>query len=414
MLTLSKKYENLFKRPYATEGSELAEVDTFILTGGRFSAKSFTTSLAVSTWTRDFDFKTLYTRYTMTSAKDSVIPEFIDNLEILNTQHEFTAKIDRVEHETGGEVVFKGIKTSSGNQTANLKSLKGFNVFVLDEAEESQSKKEFQKISLSIRHNERPNIKILILNPTTREHWIYQEYFEGRNVSGGFNGIKDNVCYIHTSYLDCIEHVPENIIQEFERIKINNPKEYNHIVLGGWLEKAEGVIFENWEEGEFDKSLPNVFGQDYGFAVEGDPTTLVDVAVCKRKKEIYVRECLYKNNLSTDEIAVFNKQHAKHKLIVGDCAEPRLISELKKKRNNIIGCIKGPDSIRSGIKSMQSYKIIVDPDSHNIKKELNNYIWNDKKSDTPVDEYNHAIDAIRYAFTYLTKPQRRGYDYSQN
>ena len=63
---------------------------------------------------------------------------------------------------------------------------------------------------------------------------------------------------------------------------------------------------------------------------------------------------------------------------------------------------------------MQSYKIIVDPNSHNIKKELNNYIWNDKKSDTPVDDYNHAIDAIRYAFTYLTKPQRRGYDYSQN
>ena len=61
---------------------------------------------------------------------------------------------------------------------------------------------------------------------------------------------------------------------------------------------------------------------------------------------------------------------------------------------------KGPDSVRAGIKLMQDFTIFVHHDSHNIIKEFNNYVWNDKKSNTPVDNYNHIIDAIRYVVFY--------------
>ena len=53
---------------------------------------------------------------------------------------------------------------------------------------------------------------------------------------------------------------------------------------------------------------------------------------------------------------------------------------------------------------MQDYEIIVTPRSHNIKKELNNYAWSDKKSNTPLSNgYDHMIDGIRYAFSDLVE-----------
>jgi phage terminase large subunit len=392
-LELSEKYEPLFKRAY-----EDNEIDTFILTGGRFSAKSFTTSIAAGIFLKDFDYKILYTRYTMTAAKDSIIPEFLGGLEALNIAHEFNVNIDRITHNSGGEVVFKGMKTSSGNQTAALKSLKGFNCLIVDEAEEMPSQKDFEKIQLSIRHPSKPNISILILNPATKEHWIHKKYFEDKGISGGFNGVKHNVCYIHTSYLDCLEHVPNNILLEFNRMKKVRPKEYNNVVLGGWLDKAEGVVYSDWIDGEFDTSLPYVYGLDFGFSP--DPTAMVKVAVDKKNKLVYVQEEIHKLELSTNDIEKIVKDRvgSKNDLVVADCAEKRLINDLRNTGINITKCKKGAGSIKKGIKDLLSYKIIVCSNSINLRKELNNYVWNDKKAGVPVDDFNHLLDALRYGF----------------
>ena len=170
----------------------------------------------------------------------------------------------------------------------------------------------------------------MILNPATKEHWIYKRFFEKAGVKDGLTGIKDNVTYIHTTYLNNIENLDESYINELEFIKENNPKKYNHVVLGGWLDKAEGVVFDNWEYGKFNPdNLQTSFGQDFGFSI--DPTTLVEVAIDKKKKTIYVKEHLYKPKLTTTQIAEINLSKAEKKLIVGDSAEPRLINEIRSK-----------------------------------------------------------------------------------
>jgi phage terminase large subunit len=400
-LELSDKYQPLFKRAY-----EDNEIDTFILTGGRFSAKSFTTSIAAGIFLKDFDYKILYTRYTMTAAKDSIIPEFLGGLEALNIDSEFEVNIDRIKHKTGGEVVFKGMKTSSGNQTAALKSLKGFNCLIVDEAEEMPSQKDFEKIQLSIRHPDKPNISILILNPSTKEHWIYQKYFEEEGIIGGFNGIKDNVCYIHTSYLDCLDHVPKNILNEFNKLNINKPKVYNNVVMGGWLDKAEGVVYPDWTDGKFDDSLPYVYGLDFGFSP--DPTAMVKIALNNKTKTIYIEEKLYQTELSTYDIEERLKdiREKNGDLVIADCAEKRLISDLRGKGINIKRCKKGAGSIKKGIKDIQSYNIVVCGESKNLRIELNNYAWNDRKAGVPIDNFNHLMDAFRYGFDKLNTKQR--------
>ena len=49
---------------------------------------------------------------------------------------------------------------------------------------------------------------------------------------------------------------------------------------------------------------------------------------------------------------------------------------------------------------MQDYEIIVEQNSHNIAKELNNYVYLDKGSKLYVDNWNHSIDGIRYNVVY--------------
>ena len=172
----------------------------------------------------------------------------------------------------------------------------------------------------------------------------------------------------------------------------------------GQRANREGAIFTNWEVGQFDTSLPYCYGQDYGFSV--DPTTLVKVAVDNKNMKMYVDECFYSRNaMSTDDIYLANKAHIQHysDLIIADSAEPRLIDELKRKGLNIRPCEKGAGSVTAGISLMQNYQIVITERSNNIRKELSNYCWNDKKAGIPIDDYNHLIDPIRYALQSMTR-----------
>lgn len=385
-MIFNEKFRPLFNPP--------PNVRYYIITGGRFSSKSYSASTAVCYLVNNQNRKALYTRYTLTSAKDSIIPEFIEKIDILKLTDYYQEKQDRIVGYDNREVVFKGLKTSSGNQSAKLKSLKGFSIFVLDEAEEENDENSFDKINLSIREATQ-NLSILILNPTTKEHWIYKRFFENKGVQSGFNGVKDNVCYIHTTYLDVIKHVPDDYLYEIELLKKNNPPKYNHIILGGWLDKAEGVIFSNWRYGEFDEALQYDYGLDYGYFP--DPDVMVKVAIDKKRKKIYVKEEFCANNSGLETLYNnIKNNHIHGKRIISDSQEKRLNADLRSKGLPINPVQKYPNSVLDGIRLMLDYEIIVHPDSTKIGSELNNYVWSDKKNGIPIDSYNHRIDAIRY------------------
>ena len=183
-------------------------------------------------------------------------------------------------------------------------------------------------------------------------------------------------------------------------MKLKSPNRYRHIVEGGWLDKAEGVVFENWSIGKFDDSLPSIYGMDFGYV--NDATTLVKVAQTKEK--IYTKLKLYKKGMSTSDIINFlDGNVTKNDLIVADSAEPRLIDEIRVKGFNIVKCRKGPDSIKNGLAKMYVKEIISEEQDIETHRELNNYCFHDKKSNTPIDNWNHIIDAIRYAHQELNE-----------
>ena len=384
------------------------EVDSryFIITGGRGSGKSFAINTMLLLLTQEAGHTILFTRYTLRSASISIIPEFREKIDLLNLNHLFHITKDEIINKgSGSKILFRGIKTSSGDQTANLKSMQGITTWVMDEAEELMDETIFDKIDLSVRQKGVDNRIILILNPTTKEHWIYERFFESKGIESGSNITKQDVSYIHTTYLDNIENLSQSYLDRVKEIKKHRPEKYKHQMLGGWLSKAEGVIFSNWKLGGFKEVGAIVLGQDFGFS--SDASTLLKTSIDKKNKIIYIQECFYKTRLTTSQIAELNKRFAKDNLIVADSAEPRLINELSRECN-IVPAIKGQGSITFGISLLQDYDLIIDPESINLVKELNNYSWLEKKSRTPIDKFNHLIDALRYAVSYQLENPNKG------
>ena len=263
-LEISGKFKPLFK---LLNKDYKSDVDTVIMTGGRYSLKSSTVSIFSLLAMVQYKWNVLYTRYTNMSITDSVKPEVSDKIEALGYQDIISDTQNHIEC-NGNRIAFKGIKTGSSVQTANLKSLSGFNCFIVDEAEEIPDYETFKKVFYSIRSETKRNLTILILNPTVKDHWIFREFFEKKGLEGGENCVKDNVMYIHTSYLDADhKRMPKNILADYRRLQVESPIQYDNIVLGGWIQEPEGVLIPR-SKMKFAK-LKNI-KPIYSFAV-GDP-----------------------------------------------------------------------------------------------------------------------------------------------
>ena len=216
----------------------------------------------------------------------------------------------------------------------------------------------------------------------------------------------DDVDFIILTYLDneaCPQSAVDYILKAKEKAKTSKYWANWYRVYGlGLIGSLEGTVFENWEEGEFDDSLIYTYGMDFGFSP--DPTTLVRCAIDHKKKIIYAKELFYAHKLGNQDIINLCKDMVdKNDSIVCDSAESREINEMRRAGINALKCRKGKDSVRTGIKNMMDYKIIVTPESHNIKKELRNYVWNDKQAGIPLKENDHTIDPIRYSFEFLLR-----------
>lgn len=339
----------------------------------------------------------LYTRYTMVSADISVIPEFWEKVEADGTERYFTrTKKDVVNKKTGARVMFRGIKTSSGNQTAKLKSIHGITTFVVDEAEEWTSETEFDTIMFSIRQKGLQNRIMIIMNPTDSNHFIYRKYIKDTHRIEYFDGVPvqisthPNVLHIHTTYLDNIEHVAEQFKKEANEMKEKNPEKYAHVIMGQWADVAEGAIFKKWGiVDEFpDYAQKVAIGADWGYT--NDVTAFVRCGVVGNR--LYLDELFYKTHASNGELIAELKKHGL--FVYADSADPRLINEINLAGVVVYATQKGGGSIMAGIEKMKDMEIYVTKRSYNLQEELRNYTWAKDKDgrflNEPIDEWNHA------------------------
>ena len=401
--------------------------DKFIIlvTGGRGSGKSFNVSTFIERLlfevkhpspTKRIVHQILYTRYTMVSASISVIPEFMEKVELDGNAKWYThTKTDVKNLRSGGAVMFRGIKTSSGNQTAKLKSIHGITTFVVDEAEEWISEREFETIMLSIRQKGIQNRIIIVMNPTDNNHWVYKRFIENTHKEVGFDGVPvqisthQNVLHIHTTFLDNAENLSPEFIKEVEDMKNNNPEKYAHTVMGRWADVAEGAVFKHiGVVKEFPKWCKKVaIGLDFGYTNDVSAAMMCGMI----DDNLYISELFYRTGMLSSDLIKELRKYGDMK-VFSDSADPRLVQEIHNGGVRIYPVEKGAGSVIAGIDKMKSLNIFVTENSYNLRKEFRNYVWDKDKDgnyiNQPIDAWNHGIDATRYYIlaTLLGKIQK--------
>lgn len=418
MIKFSKKYKPLFQilkaKGVAKSDSlyALSQVDTILISGGRDSGKSYALSMFVGLAASDYNHRILFTRQTMSSTDNSITTALENRLETLGIESEFEFTNNTYRHKLStGKITITGQKTSVGTQTAKLKSLEDYSIFITDEGEELTSYDDWVKIKRSMRATDVQCLSIISFNPPTKVHWLYKKFYKG--VPEGFNGIIDNVLYIHTNYMDNGKDnmAPHNWL-EYERLRQqyefylsldvqqqedapqtlkSDYLEYKNIVLGSFRDVAKGVVFR-YSIGDFVDDETATFGMDQGFT---HPTAVVKTYVDRKARKIYVKEIFYKSQQTTETIYNEIKDEVGYNRVWCDSAVPMFIKELRNKGLDVKAVTK--PKIKDSINTILGYELIIDKNSLNLQRELDNYRYSDKDDEIPIDDFNHAIDAMRYA-----------------
>ena len=147
--------------------------------------------------------------------------------------------------------------------------------------------------------------------------------------------------------------------------------------------------------------------------------TVLENDVQQKDKELYVFDEIYQRGMLNTDIynAISEKGYVKER-ITADSAEPKSIDELKLLGlRRIKPALKGKDSINNGIQFIQQYKIIINPKCVNFITEIQNYMWDkdkfDNKLNKPIDDFNHLMDALRYAMEDLKKADTVNFGYNK-
>lgn len=156
----------------------LKEVHTVLLSGGRDSGKTFTAGHFNSIAVADHGHRILYTRYTLASTDNSIEQAQENRIDELGLSDEFLITSKKFEHAiNGGKIDIVGQKTSSGNQSAKMKSLEGYSIFETEEGEELPSYEDWEKVTRSIRAKDLQTLSVIIFNPPTKAHWLYEMFW---------------------------------------------------------------------------------------------------------------------------------------------------------------------------------------------------------------------------------------------
>jgi phage terminase large subunit len=235
---------------------------------------------------------------------------------------------------------------------------------------------------------------ILDYNPSDEFHFIYDKIKPRDDAEFYITTYKDN------PFLDI------ETVNEIERLK-DVDDNYWKIYGLGQIGSSQALIFRINECNSIPPEAKFLsYGMDFGFT--NDPTTLV--AIYQQGDNIYLKELLYQTGLTNRDIDEKLKFHSvERKEIFADSAEPKSIEELYRMGWNVKPATKGQGSVNIGIDMMKRYQLHVTKDSVNMIKEFRNYKWQEDKNgnvlNTPVDMFNHTIDAIRYGlYDKLSRP----------
>ncbi len=374
--------------------------------GSRASKKSKTMALwCIVNLMKYPDANLLVVRKVFRTLKDSCFTELKWAINRLGVQAHWEIKESPLEmtyKPTGQKIYFRGLDDPL--KVTSITVEHGYLCWMwIEEAYEIGNEDDFNMLDESIRGAIPPGTGLskqvtLTFNPWNEHHWMKKRFFDDPD---------DETLAMTTNYL-CNEWLDEADRKVFETMRLNNPRRYRVAGLGDWG-IVDGLIFEDWEEKAFDidevrrlASVKSAFGLDFGYT--NDPSALFCGLVDERAKTLWVFDEMYKPGMSNERIAseVTSMGYRKER-IRAEAAEPKSIDRLYELGlSHIQQARKGKDSVNNGIDYLQDYHMIVHPRCVNFITEISNYTWDTdtktgKRLNKPIDDFNHLMDAMRYA-----------------
>lgn len=406
--------------------------------GSKGSCKSTTAALwHIYMMMRNPQANTLVIRNVYGTISDSCYKDLLWAIDRLGVSQLWKATVNPLKLvfiPTKQEILFKGMDDAL--KIAGIKSTKGKLCWIWwEEFSEVTNEAEFDRVMMSIRGVLPPGLWkrcTITFNPWSEHHFAKKRFFDTP---------RDNTLAMTTTFRCNRWLGPEDIARYYEMYD-TSPRMAAIVCDGEWG-VAEGLVYENWTVDRFDidkvirdhPKIKQTFGLDFGFA--HDPAAFVAVAVDMDSNTLWIYDEIYEVGLDNAPLAkrICEMGYGK-KTIIADCAEPKSIYQLRRgfkeplideetgeamymevektdangetitvreplyatyQLPNIQAAFKGADSLKNGIRNIQSFKMIVHPDCSNVIMELNNYIWAKDKDgnclDKPIDEYNHCLVA---------------------
>ena len=227
----------------------------------------------------------------------------------------------------------------------------------------------------------------LDFNPAN-EFWVHTELKDESDADFIILTYKDN------------EGLDEGIVQQIEknRLKASTSSYWANWwkVYGlGQLGQLQGAVFTNYKIIDKIPQDARLIGLGLDFGYTNDPSAIIEVY--KHNKTRILNEVKYQTGMLNSDIA---KVLPKSIPVYADSAEPKSIADIQRYGITIKGVTKGRDSVNYGIDVMQAQSYLVTSSSTNLIKELRSYCWDvdkaGKRLNKPIDNFNHALDAVRY------------------
>ena len=374
----------------------------YSLSGGRGSLKSSTVSLLVPLLlVRNPDVHALVLRKVGNTLRDSAFAQYIWAVDMLGLADLWTAKVSPLEliyRPTGQRILFRG-----ADDPMKLKSVKApfgyIGVTHFEELDQFSGRAEVRRILQSTMRGGPRFWNFETYNPPlTRDSWVNLDALEER---------EDRLRH-HSTYLDAPpEWLGEPFLREAERVRATNERAWRHEYMGEAVGTG-GEVFANLELREitdadrarFDRTL---MGLDWGWI---HPFHWTRVGYDANRATLYILDefrAFRMSNRDTWEALKREKGVREGELIVADSAEPKSIQDYRAYGSMCRGAVKGPDSLRYGMKWLQSRSaIVIDPARcPATAREFRTFEYLRTPEGEIVEQYpdtgDDAIAAVRYA-----------------
>ena len=384
----------------------------YVLGGGRGSTKSTFAAVEILLgMIQDPNANAIIYRKVADTIKDSTYEQILwamDKLKMKDKWHCTTSPYRCIYKPTGQKIVFKGLDKAVKQKSAKV-SRGYFKYLWFEEYDEYAGEEEIRSVQQSIMRGGPKFVVFKTYNPPrSLSNWVNEEVSierPGRVVH------KSDYTTVDPTWLG------QEFIEAAEYLKATNEKAYRHEYLGEPVGTGanvfDNIIVRPITDEEIKKFDWIYRGIDWGWYP--DPYHYGEMYYDSVQRILYIFKEYRTNKTSNLDTWTYIHETLKvdyDDLITADSAEEKSVSDYRSYGSNCRGAEKGPQSVKSGIKWLQSLTAIVIDGTRcpHTREEFVKYELEKTKEGKLMSSYpdanNHSIDMTRYAMERVWK--RRG------